>query len=124
MVRMGPEALRTLMARMKPEDIGLAATANGNADPIMARFQLKILTAIHSLKTELQSEDEVNLIRRFLGSSKYRDVRSLQTLETAIASEHLDHWILNKADDRHHFDHCKPILQLSKTVYLERVHRH
>jgi hypothetical protein len=41
---MGPEALRTLMARMKPEDIGLAATANGNADPIMARFQLKILT--------------------------------------------------------------------------------
>jgi hypothetical protein len=41
---MGPEALRTTMARMKPEDIGLAATANGNADPIMARFQLKVLT--------------------------------------------------------------------------------
>jgi hypothetical protein len=41
---MGPEALRTLMARMKPQDIGLAATANGNADPIMARFQLKVLT--------------------------------------------------------------------------------
>jgi hypothetical protein len=41
---MGPEALRTLMARMKPEDIGLAATANGNTDPIMARFQLKVLT--------------------------------------------------------------------------------
>jgi hypothetical protein len=41
---MGPEALRTLMARMKPEDIGLNSTANGNADPIMARFQLKILT--------------------------------------------------------------------------------
>ena len=41
---MGPEALRTLMARMKPEDLGLASTANGNADPIMARFQLKILT--------------------------------------------------------------------------------
>jgi hypothetical protein len=41
---MGPEALRTLMARMKPEDIGLNSTANGNADPIMARFQLKVLT--------------------------------------------------------------------------------
>lgn len=41
---MGPEALRTLMARMKPEDIGLGTTANGNADPIMARFQLKVLT--------------------------------------------------------------------------------
>ncbi len=41
---MGPEALRTLMARMKPEDIGLNSTANGNADSIMARFQLKVLT--------------------------------------------------------------------------------
>ena len=41
---MGPEALRTLMARMKPEDIGLGTTANGKVDPIMARFQLKILT--------------------------------------------------------------------------------
>jgi hypothetical protein len=41
---MGPEALRTLMARMKPEDIGLGTTTNGNADPIMARFQLKVLT--------------------------------------------------------------------------------
>ena len=41
---MGPEALRTLMARMKPEDIGLNSTANGSADPIMARFQLKVLT--------------------------------------------------------------------------------
>jgi hypothetical protein len=41
---MGPEALRTLMARMKPEDIGLASTANGNTDPVMARFQLKVLT--------------------------------------------------------------------------------
>jgi hypothetical protein len=41
---MGPEALRTLMARMKPEDIGLVATANGNTDPVMARFQLKVLT--------------------------------------------------------------------------------
>jgi hypothetical protein len=41
---MGPEALRTLMARMKPEDIGLGTTANGHVDPIMARFQLKVLT--------------------------------------------------------------------------------
>jgi hypothetical protein len=41
---MGPEALRTLMARMKPEDIGLNSMANGNADPVMARFQLKVLT--------------------------------------------------------------------------------
>ena len=41
---MGPEALRTLMARMKPEDIGLRASANGNSDPVITRFQLKVLT--------------------------------------------------------------------------------
>jgi hypothetical protein len=41
---MGPEALRTLMARMKPEDIGLRTSANGNSDPVITRFQLKVLT--------------------------------------------------------------------------------
>jgi hypothetical protein len=45
---MGPEALRTLMARMTPADIGLDTvrenTLSKSADPIMARFQLKVLT--------------------------------------------------------------------------------
>jgi hypothetical protein len=41
---MGPEALRTLMARMRPEDLGLNSAADGRIDPVMARFQLKVLT--------------------------------------------------------------------------------
>jgi hypothetical protein len=41
---MGPEALRTLMARMRPEDLGMNSAADGRVDPIMARFQLKVLT--------------------------------------------------------------------------------
>lgn len=41
---MGPEALRTLMARMRPEDLGLNSAADGRVDPVMARFQLKVLT--------------------------------------------------------------------------------
>ena len=36
---MGPEALRTLLAQMTPREVGL-----GVADPILDRFQLKILT--------------------------------------------------------------------------------
>jgi hypothetical protein len=37
---MGPEALRTLLAQMRPADLGL-----GNAgDPVLDRFQLKLLT--------------------------------------------------------------------------------
>jgi hypothetical protein len=37
---MGPEALRTLMAKMRPEDLGF----DKQADPVMNHFQLKILT--------------------------------------------------------------------------------
>jgi hypothetical protein len=41
---MGPEALRSLMARMRPEDLGLNAMPGKTSDPIMERFQLKVLT--------------------------------------------------------------------------------
>jgi hypothetical protein len=37
---MGPEALRTTMARMRPEELGL----DGVSDPVLARFQMKLLT--------------------------------------------------------------------------------
>ena len=37
---MGPEALRTLLARMRPADLGFEPAA----DPVMARFQVKLLT--------------------------------------------------------------------------------
>jgi hypothetical protein len=41
---MGPEALRTMMARMRPEDIGLDPSKGKSGDAVMARFQLKVLT--------------------------------------------------------------------------------
>lgn len=41
---MGPEALRTLMARMRPEDLGLNGISGPASDPVMAHFQLKVLT--------------------------------------------------------------------------------
>ncbi len=37
---MGPEALRTLMAKMNPTDLGM----DKDADPVLARFQLKLFT--------------------------------------------------------------------------------
>lgn len=37
---MGPEALRTTMAKIRPEELGL----NGGSDPILSRFQVKVLT--------------------------------------------------------------------------------
>jgi hypothetical protein len=41
---MGPEALRTLMARMRPEDLGLVGVPGKGGDPVMERFKLKVLT--------------------------------------------------------------------------------
>jgi hypothetical protein len=41
---MGPEVLRTLMARLRPEDLGLPGVAGKGGDPVMERFKLKVLT--------------------------------------------------------------------------------
>ena len=37
---MGPEALRTLMAKIQPEELGLSSST----DPVLARFEIKLLT--------------------------------------------------------------------------------
>jgi hypothetical protein len=37
---MGPEALRTVMARLRPEELGMSESV----DPVLARFQVKLLT--------------------------------------------------------------------------------
>jgi hypothetical protein len=37
---MGPEALRSLMAQMRPEELGIS----NSVDPVLARFQVKLLT--------------------------------------------------------------------------------
>jgi hypothetical protein len=37
---MGPEALRTLMAEMRPEELGMSSSV----DPVLAHFQVKLLT--------------------------------------------------------------------------------
>ena len=42
---MGPEALRTLLAQMRPSDLGLNAASNGKPrDEVLDRFQVKLLT--------------------------------------------------------------------------------
>jgi hypothetical protein len=43
---MGPEALRTVMAQLRPADLGLGKASMGNASPdaVLDRFQMKVLT--------------------------------------------------------------------------------
>jgi hypothetical protein len=86
---MGPEALRTLMARMKAEDIGLNSTANGNADPVMARFQLKVLTeasgtqifattfAQWTAREALRRAEPVTLLVRFAPRQKQKPMNEM-----------------------------------------------
>jgi hypothetical protein len=97
---MGPEALRTLMARMKPEDIGLNSTANGNADPVMARFQLKILTeasgtqifattfAQWTAREALRRAQPVTLLVRFAPRQKQKPMNEM--ISASSSSPELD----------------------------------
>jgi hypothetical protein len=42
---MGPEALRTTLARLKPADLGMGSTGTDKtSDPVMDRFQVRVLT--------------------------------------------------------------------------------
>jgi hypothetical protein len=86
---MGPEALRTLMARMKPEDIGLRTSANGNSDPVITRFQLKVLTeasgtqifattfAQWTAREALRRAQPVTLLVRFAPRQKQRPMNEM-----------------------------------------------
>jgi hypothetical protein len=97
---MGPEALRTLMARMKPEDIGLNSTANGNADPVMARFQLKVLTeasgtqifattfAQWTAREALRRAQPVTLLVRFAPRQKQKPMNEM--ISASAGSPELD----------------------------------
>lgn len=41
---MGPEELRTLLAQMRPQDLGMGKPGTGKGDEVLDRFQVKLLT--------------------------------------------------------------------------------
>lgn len=82
---MGPETLRTLMARMKPQDLGLEK----EADPVMSHFQLKVLTegsgtqifsttfAQWSAREALRRAQPATLLVRFAPRQRQRPMNEL-----------------------------------------------
>ena len=92
---MGPEALRTLMARMKPRRYRIEfRQPNGNADPVMARFQLKVLTeasgtqifattfAQWTAREALRRAQPVTLLVRFAPRQKQKPMNEMISAAT------------------------------------------
>lgn len=82
---MGPEALRTLMAQMRPDDFGL----NKNGDAVLDRFQLKLLTegsgtqifsttfAQWTAREALRRAQPLTLLARFAPRQRQRPMNEL-----------------------------------------------
>ena len=95
---MGPEALRTILARMRPEDLGVGIGKNG--DPVLDRFQLKLLTegsgtqifstifAQWAAREALRRAQPLTLLTRFAPRQRQRPMNEL--LSGKADSEELD----------------------------------
>ena len=84
---MGPEALRTILARMRPEDLGVGVGKND--DPVLDRFQLKLLTegsgtqifstifAQWAAREALRRAQPLTLLTRFAPRQRQRPMNEL-----------------------------------------------
>lgn len=92
----GPEALRTTMAQLRPEDLGM----DGSADPVLARFKLKVLTegsgtqifstsfAQWAARESLRRAQPLSLLVRF--APRQRQKPMVELLAPASAPPQLD----------------------------------
>jgi hypothetical protein len=90
---MGPEALRTLLARMRPRDLGM----NEGRDPVLARFELKLLTegsgtqifsttfAQWAAREALRRAQPLTLLVRFAPRQRQRPMNELLSASRAPA---------------------------------------
>ncbi|HVO56651.1 MAG TPA: hypothetical protein VMT51_03040 [Dongiaceae bacterium] len=88
----GPEALRSLMARMKPADLGIS----DDAAPVLARFQLKVLTegsgtqifsttfAQWAAREALRRAQPATLVVRFAPRQRQRPMNELLSGKSAV----------------------------------------
>ena len=93
---MGPEALRTQMAQMRPADLGLGK----NGDAVLSRFQLKLLTegsgtqifsttfAQWAARETLRRAQPLTLLVRFAARQRQKPMNEL--LSAAVTSNELD----------------------------------
>lgn len=97
---MGPEALRTLLARMRPEDLGMRSDGHSSPDEILNRFEIRLLTegsgtqifstvfAQWAAREALRRAQPLTLLVRFAARQRQRPMNELLT--TASARPELD----------------------------------
>jgi hypothetical protein len=97
---MGPEALRTLLAQMRPADLGLASPNNGPRDEILEHFEVSLLTegsgtqifstvfAQWSAREVLRRAQPLTLLVRFAPRQRQKPMNEL--LSAAPAQQEFD----------------------------------
>lgn len=97
---MGPEALRTLLARLRPEDLGMRADAHRSRDEVLDRFEIRLLTegsgtqifstvfAQWAAREALRRAQPLTLLVRFAPRQRQKPMNELLT--TVSANPELD----------------------------------
>src|SRR5438270_14084397 len=92
---MGPEALRTLMAEMRPADLGMSK----DGDPIVDRFRLKLLTegsgtqiysttfAQWAAREALRRAQPLTLLVRFAPRQRQRPMNEMLSADAKVPPE-------------------------------------
>jgi hypothetical protein len=88
----GPEGLRTLMAKLRPEDLGV----DRSSDAVLSRFQIKLLTegsgtqifsttfAQWAAREALRRAQPITLLVRFAPRQKQKSMNELLSVNTSI----------------------------------------
>ena len=97
---MGPEALRTFLARLRPEDLGMRADAHSSRDEVLDRFEIRLLTegsgtqifstvfAQWAAREALRRAQPLTLLVRFAPRQRQKPMNELLT--TVSANPELD----------------------------------
>jgi hypothetical protein len=96
---MGPEMLRTMMAQMRPSDLGMDRSASGVHDEIVERFEVSILTegsgtqifstvfAQWAAREALRRAQPLTLLVRFAPRQRQRPMNEMLSADAKVSPE-------------------------------------
>jgi len=96
---MGPEALRTTMAQMRPSDFGMNRSTGGLHDEVLERFEVSVLTegsgtqifstvfAQWAAREALRRAQPLTLLVRFAPRQRQRPMNEMLSAETKVPPE-------------------------------------
>jgi hypothetical protein len=96
---MGPEALRTTMAQLRPSDLGMDRTGNGFHDEVLERFEVSVLTegsgtqifstvfAQWAAREALRRAQPLTLLVRFAPRQRQRPMNEMLSADAKVPPE-------------------------------------